>query len=58
MELIKNKIYRVKVVDEKLPDFFNKTIKVKFTGFLFRSIINESKWLWLDQCEVIEEVSR
>lgn len=53
---IKNLVYRVKIIDEKLPQYFGKTVKVKFTGMLFRSLNDESKLLWIDQCEIIQEI--
>jgi hypothetical protein len=54
MELIPNKTYLVKIIDEK-HTHFNKTAEVIFKGIYMHSTKTKSKLL-LWQCEVIKEL--
>lgn len=53
-ELKVGQIYRVRITDDT-HQYFSKTVKVLYTGLVFRSTEQKDRILFYDQVEVIEE---
>lgn len=51
----KGKFYLVKIIDHKNSALMGVSVKVKFTGILFRSL-KTREFLFLSQIEIIKEI--
>ena len=56
MNLEWGKYYRIKIIDDRLGKLCGAVAKAKYSGLYFRGKEKENK-LFVDQCEVIEEIS-
>ena len=52
----KGKFYKVKVINKKFDNLFNRTVKVKFTGIMMRGK-NPNNSLYLSDCEILNMIS-
>lgn len=55
--LEKDKYYKVKITNFARPELHDKSVKVRFTGIMFRGK-NSSNALFLNECEILKEISK